>query len=79
MLKYKIDVIEALKSKGYTTYTMRKENLLAQGTLTRIRKGIVVNAENLNTLCELLECQPGDLIEFVSARTKDQPNDQVQN
>lgn len=65
MLKYKTDVIESLKNKGYTTYTIRKDNLLAQGTLTRIRKGIVVNAENLNILCRLLDCQPGDLIIYV--------------
>ena len=65
MLKYKTNVIESLKNKGYTTYTIRKDNLLAQGTLTRIRKGIVVNAENLNILCRLLDCQPGDLLEYV--------------
>ena len=32
-LRYKLDVLEALKAKGYTTYTLRKENLLSQSTI----------------------------------------------
>ena len=64
-LRYKFDVLEALKAKGYTTYTLRKDNLLSQSTLQKLRKGQGLAWENIDNLCKLLECQPGDLFEFV--------------
>ena len=64
-LHYKIDVLEALKAKGYTTYTLRKENLLSQSTIQKLREKKGLAWENIDNLCKLLECQPGDLFEYV--------------
>ena len=64
-LRYKVDVINALKEKGYNTNKIRTEGLLSQSTLQKFRNNQGVSWENLETLCKLLECQPGDLIEFV--------------
>ena len=64
-LRYKINVLEALKEKGFTTYTLRKENKLSQSTLQKLREGKSVAWENIENLCALLECQPGDIIEYV--------------
>lgn len=63
-LKFKIDVLAALKEKGYNTNRIRTEKLLSQSTLQKFRNGEGVSWENLETLCKLLDCQPGDLIEF---------------
>ena len=38
-LCYKIDVLAALKERGYSTYRIRKENLLSQSTIQKFRKG----------------------------------------
>ena len=65
-LRYKIDVLEALKAKGYTTYTLRKDNLLSQSTIQKLREQKGLAWENIENLCKLLECQPGDLIEYVA-------------
>lgn len=65
MLKYKINVMNQLKSKGYTTYRIRKENLLAQSTITKLNNGIIVSNDVVDVLCRLLDCQPGDIIEYV--------------
>lgn len=65
MLRYKFDIVERLKSIGYTTYRIRKENLFAQATLTKFRKGQIISADNLERLCSILEMQPGDIIEYV--------------
>ena len=62
---YKIDILAALKEKGYNTNKIRTEGLLSQSTLQKFRNQQGVSWENLETLCRLLECQPGDLIEFV--------------
>ena len=62
---YRIDVMAALKEKGYSSYKLRKEKLLGEATMTDIRKGQIVSLENLTRLCKLLECQPGDILEYV--------------
>ena len=64
-LQYKIDVLAALKEKGYNTNRIRTEKLLSQSTLQKFRSNQGVSWENLETLCELLDCQPADLIEFI--------------
>lgn len=65
MLKYTIDILSELKSRGYTTYRIRKEKLFSESTLQKFRKGTVVSADNINTLCKYLNCQPGDILEYV--------------
>lgn len=69
-LVYKIDVLNALKEKGYNTNKIRTEGLLSQSTLQKFRNKQGVSWENLETLCRLLECQPADLIEYVAEDTE---------
>lgn len=64
-LKYKIDIMEALKNSGYTSYKMRKDKIIGERQLQQIRNGEIVSNAMLNKLCELLNCQPGDIIEYV--------------
>lgn len=64
-LRYKMDVLAALKEKGITTYQIRKEKLLSESTVQKLRAGIGVSWENIETLCRLLDCQPSDFIEYV--------------
>ena len=64
-LQYKIDVLNAMKEKGFTTYKIRQEKLLSESTVQKLRAGVGVSWENIETLCRLLECQPADLIEYV--------------
>lgn len=65
MIRYKIDVIAALKNAGYTTYRIRKDGLINQTALQKIRDGKMISWEQLNSICRLLNCQPGDLVEYV--------------
>ena len=64
-LRFKIDILEALKEKGYTTYILRKNNLLSQSTLQKLREGKGLAWENISRICEMLNCQPGDILEYV--------------
>lgn len=64
-IQYKIDVLAKLKEKGYTQNRIRKEKLIGQSYLQQIREGVIVSKACLETLCELLECQPGDILEYV--------------
>ena len=54
-----------LKEKGYTTYKIRQEKLIGQATLTAIKKGTGgLDAKTIERLCCVLDCQPGDLMEY---------------
>lgn len=64
-LCYKIDVLEALKVSGYNTTKIRKEQLLSESTLQKLRTGDGIAWKNIETICRLLDCQPGDFIEYV--------------
>ena len=62
---YKIDILEALKSKGYNTNKLRKEKLLSESVIQGLRENRYITLTNISTICSLLECQPGDLLEYV--------------
>jgi len=64
-IRYKIDVLTALKEAGYSTYKLRQMKIFGERNIQKIREGEIVNADNLSKICELLHCQPGDLMEYV--------------
>lgn len=66
---YKIDVLKALKERGYNSYVLSKkdnmgDNYIGQRQLQQIRKGEIVSTACLEKLCKLLDCQPGDILLF---------------
>ena len=63
-VRYKIDVLAALKAKGYSTYKLRKEKILGESVIQQLRSGEIVSWNNISRLCEILECDVGDLIEY---------------
>ena len=64
-IRYRIDVIKALKAAGFSTYRIRKEKLLHEMALQALRDGKMVSWEIIDKICALLECQPGDIVEWV--------------
>lgn len=64
-IQYKIDILAALKEAGYNTNRLRKEKLLSEGVIQTLRENRYIALQNVSKVCELLDCQPGDLIEFV--------------
>lgn len=67
MLRYKVDILETLKEAGWTTYKIRKEKLIGERVMQRIREGELPSWGALNVICGLLHCQPGDIVEYVEA------------
>ena len=63
-IRYKVDILAELKKKGYSSTRIRDEKLIGQSYLQQLRRGELVSWKALDTICALLECQPGDLIEF---------------
>lgn len=64
-IEYTFDILAKLKEAGYSTYKLRKDKILGEATIQKLRKGELVSWENISTICELLDCQPGDIIKYV--------------
>lgn len=66
MIKFKIDILQMLKESGYNTNYLRKNKLLSESTIQKIRNGDTsLTLKNLDVICSMLEMQPGDVVEYV--------------
>lgn len=54
-----------MKEKGLTTYKIRKNKVISERTLQNIREGKGITTDSIASLCEALECQPGDILEYI--------------
>lgn len=71
-LKYKIDILETLKDAGYSSTRLRNEKLMGESYMTQLRRGEMVSWKTIETICRLLNCQPGDLVEYVPSSNADE-------
>ena len=67
MIVYKIDVMNAVKNAGYSSYRLRKEKIMGESMMQHIRQGELMSWEALSKVCEMLNCQPGDILEYKNA------------
>lgn len=63
-LEYKIDVVAALKEHGYSSTRIRAKKIMGMATLQQLRHKELVSWATIDTICRLLDCQPGDLLEY---------------
>lgn len=61
-LRYKIDVLAALKEKGYNTNRLRKEKIFGESVIQQFREGKVSSWAVIDKLCKLLELDVGDIV-----------------
>lgn len=64
MLTYKIDVLAALKENGFSSYRLIKEKLIGHVAIQNLRENKMIGIKELNKICKLLDCQPGDIIAY---------------
>ena len=69
-LQYKMDVIKELKNKGFTTYRLRTEKIMGEAMIQKLRQHQMVSWATIETICALLQCQVGDIIEYVEGSEK---------
>lgn len=63
MIIYK-DIIEKLANAGYNTTRLRREHLISESVLSKIRHNESINIYNLNIICELTGLPIEELIEY---------------
>ncbi len=56
---------ELMKKKGVSQYKLIKEYGFSNGQLDRLRKNENVNTFTLNRLCEILDCNLDEIVEFI--------------
>ena len=64
MFLYKIDILDTLKEKGYNTNRLKKRKATRRKCNTINTNNKIVGMSALEKICSLLDCQPGDLIEY---------------
>lgn len=60
-----IDVMLARRKMSVTELSERLEITMANVSILKNGKAKAVKVETLNRLCRILDCQPGDLLEYV--------------
>ena len=66
LIKFKINIADALERRGFNSYQAKKTKILSQDTLKKIKnEDANISLESLNRICMLLDMQPKDLIEYV--------------
>ena len=56
---------QTMKNKGITPYALINQYNVSAGQLSRLRKNQNISSHTINTLCDILDCQPGDLMEYI--------------
>jgi len=66
VLKYKIDIGDALERIGFNAYKAKTTKLLSQDTLKKVKSDDTnISLKSLNSICMLLDMQPKDLLMYV--------------
>lgn len=66
MLKYKINVFDALDRAGFNTYRAKKTGILSQNTMYKLKnEDTSITLGAINNICNILDLQPKDILEFV--------------
>lgn len=63
MIVYK-NILGQLSAAGYTTYRLRKEKILSENTIQRIRDGSPLTTTTIDVICTLLECSVDNVLEY---------------
>ena len=58
-------MLKRLDEKGITSYTVKRDGIIGQATFRKIKEGGDIDTRTIAKMCEVLECQPGDLLEYV--------------
>lgn len=64
-IQYKVDILKALKNAGYSSSRLRKEKIIGEATIQRLRHKQSVSFEVLSKICDLLNCQIEDILVYI--------------
>lgn len=69
-------LLKLMEEKGLSTYRIRKEKIISESTLQNIRNNKRITTDAIANLCDALNCQPGDIMEYIPGDTEQFNTDQ---
>lgn len=57
-------LIALMKQAGINSYTVKRDKIIGQATYKKIMEGGDIDTRTIAKLCEVLNCQPGDILEY---------------
>ena len=58
-------LFKTMKKKGISQYDLIKKYKISTGQLDRIRSNKNITTHTLDVLCSILNCDPGDIAEYI--------------
>lgn len=56
-----------LTENGKTFYSLRKDKIVGTETIKKLQQSYgIIDTRTISNLCEYLNCQPGDFMEYVT-------------
>lgn len=72
VLSYK-KLFDLLKERGYSATYWLRSNGISPTIVNKLRKNERINSDTINKLCQLLNCQPGDIMEYIEDQAAEEP------
>lgn len=63
MISYR-KLFELMKTKGIKQIELREKGVHPR-TFSKMHNGELIRSDSIDQLCKLLDCQPGDIMEYV--------------
>jgi len=57
-------LFKILNERGHSSTYWLRQNGFHSATVTKLRKNQTVNSDTIGAICKLLNCQPGDIMEY---------------
>lgn len=58
-------LLDMLNRRGMTREELKNASGISSATMTKISKGESVTLKTINSICEILQAQPGDILEWI--------------
>lgn len=58
-------LFKILSDRGYTSRYWLQQNGIHPATISKLQKNERINTDTINKICSILNCQPGDILEYV--------------
>ena len=60
---------ETMRLRGATTYTLQVKGGISSSTVRRLKAGESVTTNTLDALCQILNCDISDIIQYIPDKT----------
>ncbi len=58
-------LLKLLNEAGINSYVIKRDKIIGQSTFQKIKNGGDIDTRTIDKFCKLLNCQPGDILEYV--------------